>query len=165
MRGLRQRGHEIRMLGSETLLAFVVLWSVLVTWLSAQPAAGEGPSPQITRLLFNAGHAPLFGIWAAGVAFWLAARTPRPLPDLRFGLAALAATALFGAVDEWHQSNVDGRTSSWTDVATDCIGAAITIACLRHLASPRTTPVSFVVRVVVGALAMLGAGWAATRLE
>ena len=157
---IRQRAHDIRMLGPSALLAFVVLWGALITWLSAQPSRHEPPSGFTVHLLFNSGHAPLFGFWAGGLAFFLGSRAKRPIPDLAFGIVAVGAAVLFGIADEWHQSFVPGRTSSWTDVVTDGFGAAITILVLRYLASPRATVGGFLLRAIlgIGLILVVGAG-------
>lgn len=153
------------MLGPGALLAFVVLWGALITWLSAQPSRHEPPQGFTVHLLFNSGHAPLFGFWAGGLAFFLASRAPRPIPDWPFCLVAVGAAVLFGAVDEWHQSFVPGRTSSWTDVVTDGFGAAITVLTLRYLASPRATLGGFAVRAILGITLILVVGAGVTEAD
>lgn len=162
---LRARAHDVRMLGPGALGAFVVSWGALVTWLSAQPSRHGDPTGLAFHLLFNIGHAPLFGFWAGGVAFALAARIPRPLPDLGCALAAVAATVAFGALDEWHQSFVPGRTSSWTDVVTDAIGAWVTVLCLRYIASPRATLAGLLLRAAAGIAVVFVAGAYATERD
>jgi len=163
---LRFRAHDIRMLGASTLGSFVVLWSALIFWLSAQPSrSDETGGSAVHLLLMNAGHAPLFGIWAAGAAFYLACKTPRPLPDVFFAVKAIVATLVFGAVDEIHQYFVPGRTSSWTDVATDAIGAAVALYCLRYVASPRSTAFGLLLRTLLGIVMMLGSGAVATWFD
>jgi VanZ like protein len=162
---LRQRGHDLRMLGRSTLVAFAVLWAGLITWLSAQPARPTDTGGFASHVLFNAGHAPLFGFLAAGLAFALGAGVKRPIPEWSACALAFPIAIAFGAIDEWHQTHVPGRTSSWTDVVTDGVGAALTLLCIRYLASPRSTFGGFLLRVVVGAAAMLAAGALATSLD
>jgi hypothetical protein len=162
---LRRRAHDIRMLGPSAMLAFVVLWGGLITWLSAQPSRQGDASGFAAHLLFNSGHAPLFGFWAGGVAFFLASRVKHPIPDAIFGVLAVALTVAFGAIDEWHQSYVPGRTSSWTDVVTDVVGAVVTIACLRYLASAKATPLGFAVRAIVGISIILAIALGVTEAD
>jgi VanZ family protein len=117
------------------------------------------------HLLFNSGHAPLFGFWAGGLAFFLASNVRRPLPDLPFGIVAFFAAALFGMFDEWHQSFVPGRTSSWTDVVTDSVGAGVTILVLRYLALPKATLGGFVLRSILGIAFIFAVGLGATEAD
>jgi hypothetical protein len=153
------------MLGPGALGAFVILWGGLITWLSAQPSRSGDPRGFAAHLLFNSGHAPLFGFWAGGAAFWLASRVPRPIPDVVYAALALGLTLAFGAVDEWHQSFVFGRTSSWTDVLTDGVGAAVTLLCLRYLASARATTAGFLVRAGMGITVILAIAAGVTEAE
>lgn len=52
------------------------------------------------------------------------------------GLAALAIAVLYGVSDEWHQSFVPGRDTSFGDLLADTIGAAVAIlAVARHRAA------------------------------
>jgi len=53
-------------------------------------------------------------------------------PARRF-LAAWAALALFGALDEWHQPYF-GRTAEWMDWIMDVLGAAVGLAAGTRLA-------------------------------
>ncbi|MET0552565.1 MAG: VanZ family protein [Vicinamibacteria bacterium] len=46
-------------------------------------------------------------------------------PTLRIALAAVLASALYGATDEWHQSFVPGRHAEARDVRNDTVGAAV----------------------------------------
>lgn len=163
---LRFRAHDIRMLGASTLGSFVVLWSALIFWLSAQQARSDDTGGSAVHLLLmNAGHAPLFGIWAAGAAFYLACKTPRPIPDISFTLNAIVATLAFGTLDEIHQYFVPGRTASWTDVATDGIGAAVALYCLRYVASPRSAASGLLLRILIGIVTMLASGAVATWVD
>ncbi|MHB1295823.1 MAG: VanZ family protein [Anaerolineae bacterium] len=44
--------------------------------------------------------------------------------------SAVVLAALYGALDEWHQSFVVGRCSTWTDWLADFIGALFAVAAL-----------------------------------
>ncbi|HKE02388.1 MAG TPA: VanZ family protein [Planctomycetota bacterium] len=162
---LRQRAHDVRMLGRGTLVAFALVWWALIAWLSAVPSLGTEGGGLTAHVLLNAGHAPLFGVLAAGIAFAAAARAPRPVPGIAACALALVATFVAGGIDELHQAFVPGRTSSWLDVATDTVGAAVVLLGLRYLASPRSTLAGFALRVVGGAAVMLASGIAATTYE
>jgi VanZ family protein len=57
-------------------------------------------------------------------ALWCWALAKGGAPTLRIALAAVLASALYGATDEWHQSFVPGRHSEARDVRNDTVGAA-----------------------------------------
>lgn len=162
---LAMRAHEIRMLGAGTLGAFVIIWTILITWLSSQASRKDDPSGLTSHVLFNAGHAPLYGFWAAGTAFLLASRARRPAPGAGVIIVSVFLTILYGAVDELHQSYVPGRTASWTDVVTDGAGAALALYCISYAASARSTTSGIVVRAVLAAVVMLGSGALATAVD
>ena len=78
----------------------------------------------------------------------LGALTARALARTRVGLGAagvaggFAACALFGMLDEWHQSFVPGRHASAADVLADITGAALALiagALLIRAAATRGT--------------------------
>lgn len=87
----------------------------LIWWLSSQP----DPGPDLGALdvaAAKAAHLVLYGtLW---LAFAWALRFERPL-------AAFGLTVAYGAVDELHQAQVEGRTGTPVDVAIDAIGAAL----------------------------------------
>jgi len=59
---------------------------------------------------------------------WLVASalmTDRPPLWLRTWIVTVAAIALFGAADEWHQAFVPGRSSDLRDLVADVSGAAM----------------------------------------
>ena len=50
----------------------------------------------------------------------------------RFGLLiAFTIAALYGVVDETHQSYVPGRDSSWGDLVADAVGALLGVTAVR----------------------------------
>jgi hypothetical protein len=106
-------------------------WSLLIYALSSQPI-DIGPEDSFPlKVLGNAVHAPLFGLWA----LWLAAalgRRPRSVPPRAVSRrVVLLATLAFGALDEVHQAFVPGRSPSPLDLVTDVVGAA----CVLHVAA------------------------------
>jgi hypothetical protein len=86
----------------------------------------------VTPWLFNLGHAPLFGMFAALLG--LASRRARcraggagwwAVPDRRraaFVTAALVAVG-YGVLLEWVQSGIPGRSADSLDIVMDAIGA------------------------------------------
>jgi UDP-2,3-diacylglucosamine pyrophosphatase LpxH len=96
-----------------------------IFWLSAQsqyPGGIQLPPP-----LDKIGHAAAFG--ALALALDLALRHSVPgLPLYRRHLLILAAVALYGASDEWHQRFVPGRASELGDWVADTLGGALALA-------------------------------------
>lgn len=113
------------------LLLMAVIW-----FLSDQPdlSSGLGVIDLVGRKLI---HAAVYALLC--FLLWRVLRT-------RLGVrAALAAAFLvavaYGAVDEYHQTFVAGRTGSPIDVAIDAAGAAIAVLLIRRRESPaRSVP-------------------------
>lgn len=89
----------------------------------AQPVAvGLIPSPY-DKLV----HAAVFAVLAGAIGYASGLRGWRML--LVAWLGALAV----GALDEWHQSALPGRSAGWDDLAADAVGAAVgTLALLAR---------------------------------
>lgn len=64
------------------------------------------------------------GLYAVLAALWLWARPGKPSQ-------ALALASLYGAVDEWHQSWVPGRSADAWDWLADTAGASLVLALQR----------------------------------
>ncbi len=93
------------------LLIMAVIWV-----LSAQPDLRSGLDSDLDLLLRKLAHMTVFG--ALLLAWWRAAG-PR---------VAVAATLGYAALDEWHQTWVEGRVGAVSDVAIDALGAGIAAA-------------------------------------
>lgn len=103
--------------GGEQLLAGLPRWLLaMLAWAGSDKVVHTGI------------YAVLAGLWCWG----LAGAGPRAL-WLAFGLSAG-----FGALDEWHQSFVPGRSADVRDLAADALGAALALA-LVHAARRRRT--------------------------
>jgi VanZ family protein len=94
--------------------------------LSAQESlsSGLGIWDLVLRKL---AHAFLFGLLA--VLWWRALRGPLP-QRTALGVAATIAV-LYGALDEYHQTFVLGRSGKFTDVLIDAAGVAIAVLWIR----------------------------------
>lgn len=75
----------------------------------------------------KSGHA--IGYALLGTAYYFA--LPRRLSWGYRAVVALIMVILFALSDEFHQSFVDGRTSSMRDVAIDTAGAALALLAVR----------------------------------
>lgn len=104
----------------------------LIAALSHQPDIPRAPSPWLDFVLKKTLHAAGYAVLA-----WLWWRPLRAsgADAARAARWAFAATVLYAATDEWHQSFVPGRTGRPRDVAIDAGGAAIALAWLRARAA------------------------------
>ena len=99
-----------------------IVYMALIFHLSSESA----PLPEVTTLVWDKLlHFIEYGILA--VLFYRAF-TGEGLNGLTSSLLALAATSIYGASDEWHQTFVPLRTSDLSDWIADTIGASIAIA-------------------------------------
>ncbi|MGC8876262.1 VanZ family protein [Thermus sp.] len=85
-----------------------LLWMGALWWLSDRPAPGAGLPHPWDKLAHFLAYALLGALWRRGLS--------------RFALAFLLS-ALYGVVDEWHQSFVPGREAFGLDLVADFLGA------------------------------------------
>lgn len=99
----------------------------VIWFFSSQPdlSSGLGVIDLVGRKVI---HATTFALLC--FLLWRALKT-RLLPPTAL-LAAFALAAGYGAVDEYHQTFVEGRNGSAIDVAIDVSGAAVAVAFLRR---------------------------------
>jgi VanZ family protein len=109
-------------------MLLAVAYMAAIVALSSVPDDGTGtgvtallPPPALQNLL----HVPLFGglCWV-----WQTALRARGLAPRRAVLWAAAIAVAFGALDEFHQTFVTGRSGTATDALLDAAGAAIVVA-------------------------------------
>ena len=107
----------------------------LLRWLSFGMLTPEQVA-WVTSLIRKAGHLTEYAVLS--VLFWFALGRPRLDPDaephnrgpwLAVCLAVVLSVA-YAALDEYHQSFVPSRTSSWHDVAIDAGGAILGLTLL-----------------------------------
>jgi VanZ family protein len=93
-----------------------VAWASLILIATSIPNFGDlvpvGP-PGADKLV----HGTMYAVLG-----WLSARAV-DASSLRTSLAVVLAASLFGAVDEWHQRFVPGRSPHTTDWVADTLGA------------------------------------------
>jgi VanZ family protein len=101
---------------------------MVIYWMSSLPDLSGPRQDPLTLFFMNLGHLPLFAflalcvlktLKAVGNSWWL-----------RYALA-FAASAVSGALDEWHQSFVPGRSSSVGDFLVDVLGIGAMLFLLR----------------------------------
>jgi VanZ family protein len=88
----------------------------LIWVLSAQPDLSSGLDSDLDLVLRKLAHMVVFGTL---LATWWRAAGPR---------VAVAVTLAYAALDEWHQSWVEGRVGAASDWAIDALGAGIAAA-------------------------------------
>ena len=99
----------------------------VIWFLSAQPdlSTGLGLADLIGRKLV---HFASYGLLC--LLWWRALR--ERLPSTAALAGAFLVAAAYGAIDEYHQSFVDGRVGSPIDVAIDTAGAAAAVYLIRR---------------------------------
>lgn len=97
----------------------------LIWYLSSQPTL---PDTQVNdKVMHFMVYGLLSALWTR--AWWMTTN----LSGLRVGLSAFALTAVYGAIDELHQSFVPGRDASALDLLADAGGAAVGAALMATL--------------------------------
>lgn len=83
-------------------------------------------------------HFVEFGLLA--LLFWRPLREAIPaFPEMKIAAIVCIFVAANGFIDEFHQSFVAGRESSWADGAADLLGGALAVAWLLHREKARPT--------------------------
>jgi len=90
----------------------------VIFFLSAQPDLNSGLGTWDT-ILRKCAHMAEYGLLF--LLWWRALGMGHPLP-------AVAIALVYAASDEWHQSFVEGRHGSPTDVLIDAAGVAVALA-------------------------------------
>jgi VanZ family protein len=101
--------------------ALALLWAAVIFAVSSS----SNPFPFVPRGLLSQDkliHAVVYGVLGALVRVALGGTRLRPGVAL---LVALAAAAIYGASDEFHQMYVPNREASSLDLAADAIGALL----------------------------------------
>jgi VanZ family protein len=97
-----------------------VAWMAMLWVLSDQPGLSVSEDPSVDLPIRRAAHVGVYGVLA--VLFARALRTPAS--GWRLAAPWLLAVA-YGALDEWHQTQVPSRSGSAGDVGFDAVGAAV----------------------------------------
>lgn len=127
---LERRLAEARILWAAVAAAQAgfIFWSSSRTW-----SGGPAGWPWFSNFM----HFPLYGLLGGAAALALGLGTARR--PLARALAGIGLAVTFGALDEWHQSFVPGRSADPMDVVTDLCGAgfAVLFLCYRLLPERR----------------------------
>ena len=119
LRSLRACGRALLRLPRPVACLLPLAWA---GWSSSRSPAPDLARHQALSVTWNLAHAPAFGL----LCLFLLPLAPRAGGWIRLGVAQRwclgGLAALYGAVDEWHQSFVPGREPSVFDVVTDAVG-------------------------------------------
>lgn len=127
-----------RLAGVIALWVAVAAWMALIFMASEQTDLGDTVASSWLRLLFPPWvwewlfHGTVFGALTA--ISYAAIRVSRPGSGWQAIVLAIAIAVIYGALDEWHQTFVAGRTGDIRDVGRDAVGAVI-VALLAHEAT------------------------------
>lgn len=117
MAGMTRRSMVARWIPAAVMM-------IVIFAASSQPASALPYFGSLDFLVKKGGHA--IGYALLGLAYFYA--LPARLPNFyKAGLALLMAV-LFSLSDEFHQSFVEGRTSTLRDVVIDTVGAGIALS-------------------------------------
>ena len=93
-------------------------------WALTLPARDLDGVNHLKDWVNNLGHAPLFGLWVLWMLPLLPRRGDWAALGKRVWVGLLSLTLVGGALSEWVQSGVPGRSAAWGDVVTDVVGVA-----------------------------------------
>lgn len=133
---LRALGRRLLALPAAVAWLPAVAWAALIwTASSDEIRLGDDDNP-LWPIVGNLAHAPMFGL----LALFVAALVLRPQrgsawPRVTWGVrgVVLAVVLAWGVLDEWHQSWVPGRDSTWRDVLIDVVGAVLVLETIAYL--------------------------------
>lgn len=98
-------------------------WLPAAVWAAGLLTATSWPNPHVPDV--PEGDKVVHLVMYAGLAWLVARAIPAAVRGLRTYLLLLIAVSVFGAVDEWHQMFIPGRSASVSDWLADTTGAAI----------------------------------------
>ncbi len=107
-------------------LAFVLLWAGLIWFASSQPGT-DIPRAPVVSILWNSAHVVVFGVLSGLILLSTQGCTRRRC------FWAVAISAGYGVLDEFHQQQVKGRVMDFWDVCSDALGASIVVCGLVWL--------------------------------
>jgi VanZ family protein len=133
--GLHERKREARL-----YLVLSLLWMAVIFAFSHQAYSGRITEEYLGNAnipIRKLGHVSEFGILSllylktllcyGSLDSDLPIKVKSTLPMAKFALIALLMTFFYACLDEWHQSFVPGRSSSFTDVLVDTTGILIAL--------------------------------------
>ena len=98
-------------------------WVPAALWAAGLLAATSWPNPDVPDV--GSGDKVVHAALYAVLTLLVARAEPRHVRRLASAAAIIAAGSAFGALDEWHQQFIPGRSRSTDDWVADTIGAAL----------------------------------------
>lgn len=144
------------------LRALVPMIGMGIIWWSSSQTPDPEPHSTTKSFLHNLMHVVAYACIAGSI--WLA-WSRRPVGALRVfrSRGAWGIAALYGAVDELHQSFVPGRVCSLADFVSDALGAALAVAILRGASGVASRSGRFAVVLLLASFGSVAAatfaGW------
>jgi VanZ family protein len=119
--------------GKYLLLSLVYM--SFIFYLSSSPGSVTGKDTDFNRFIFNFLHIPLFGVLSLLLLYTLKGDVHPFEIRKRTYIMSFCLTILYAVFDEWHQSYVQGRMTSLSDICLDGIGGLVFLtafALFRH---------------------------------
>ena len=159
---LRWLGQGLLGLPHVALLGLIAGWSYLIYWAVTLPSRDLEGVHYLKSIVNDLGHAPLFGLWV----LWMLPLLPRRGDWVVFGPKAwigfLTLALAGGALTEFLQSSIPGRTASTGDVVTDVVGVASVLWIAGYLGESGATEEGTRSRLVRALLACCASALLAT---
>ncbi len=117
-------------------LVSAVVWGAAIWWINGLPGA-DIPRVEWAMSIPHFDKIVHFGMYA-GLAgfFWIATALgtrPGGWPWIACSVLAVLFPSILGALDEWRQTNIPGRSASLDDWFADAIGAVAAVAILSAI--------------------------------
>ena len=96
-----------------------VAWIAVIYWLSSMPDLSTVEEARWLSIASNLAHIPLYGV----LTFFVLKTFSVPAPTWNVYALGFVLAAVYGVLDEWHQSFVPGRVGSSADVMVDVSSA------------------------------------------
>jgi len=158
----RGAGALLLRIGRGWALLPLAAWMALIWSVSSISGRTLVAAPLPSAFLRNLAHAFEFGV----LALFAALLAPRARGWARLDARACAlvvlGVALYGVVDEVHQSRTPGRSATWEDVVTDLVGGASVLLVAAYAGRADATERGIWLRFGAAALACLASAGVAT---
>jgi len=165
---LRALSRSLLSIPAPVAALLALCWAALIWRLSSRAVPTPVEVHFVWELLSNLAHAPLFGLLCLfSAALVLRARRGESGPVFARARVAglLAWIALYGVVDEWHQSRTPGRDPSAYDVVTDLAGAALVLWIASYVRHDASSESGLWLRIAASLALCLGSATLATLLS
>ena len=109
-------------------LSLASLYIAFIYYLSSLPGSVLGKDTNVSRLISNLFHIPLFGILSLLLLFAFKGNHNSSGNLKMANILSFLLTVIYAFFDEWHQTFAKGRMFSLFDVCLDTVGCAFFLA-------------------------------------